>query len=154
MKKLRKISMCWLGMVSKTLSEWKTKYSTVCVSVSLCLLNYRLWRNDKGVYMYIIKYAKNIFKKTIKDTGVPIVARRKRIWLGTMRLRVWSLALLSGLRIRHCCELWCRLQTRLRSGIAVALALLWLWHRLAATAPVRPLSWEPPEKKKKDYKRN
>ena len=24
------------------------------------------------------------------------------------------------------------------------LALLWLWSRLAATAPIRPLAWEPP----------
>ena len=24
------------------------------------------------------------------------------------------------------------------------LALLWLWHRLAATAPIDPLAWEPP----------
>ena len=24
------------------------------------------------------------------------------------------------------------------------LALLWLWHRPEATAPVRPLAWEPP----------
>ena len=24
------------------------------------------------------------------------------------------------------------------------LALLWLWCRLAATAPTRPLAWEPP----------
>ena len=23
-------------------------------------------------------------------------------------------------------------------------ALLWLWHRLAATASIRPLAWEPP----------
>ena len=23
-------------------------------------------------------------------------------------------------------------------------ALLWLWHRLAAAAPIRPLAWEPP----------
>ena len=22
--------------------------------------------------------------------------------------------------------------------------LLWPWHRLAATAPIRPLAWEPP----------
>ena len=22
--------------------------------------------------------------------------------------------------------------------------LLWLWHRLVATAPIRPLAWEPP----------
>ena len=24
------------------------------------------------------------------------------------------------------------------------LTLLWLWYRLAATAPIRPLAWEPP----------
>ena len=24
------------------------------------------------------------------------------------------------------------------------LALLWLWYRLVATAPIRPLAWEPP----------
>ena len=24
------------------------------------------------------------------------------------------------------------------------LALLWLWHRQVATAPIRPLTWEPP----------
>jgi len=23
-------------------------------------------------------------------------------------------------------------------------ALLWLWRRLVATAPIRPLAWEPP----------
>ena len=23
-------------------------------------------------------------------------------------------------------------------------ALLWLWHRLVAVAPIRPLAWEPP----------
>ena len=42
-------------------------------------------------------------------------------------------------------------------------ALLWLWHRPAATAPIRPLAWEPPytagmalektKKKKKKGKR-
>ena len=39
-------------------------------------------------------------------------------------------------------------------------ALLWLWHRPAATAPIRPLAWEPPyavdaapekEKKRTDF---
>ena len=37
-----------------------------------------------------------------------------------MRLRVRSLASLSGLRIRRCRELWCRSQTWLGSGLAVA----------------------------------
>ena len=40
-----------------------------------------------------------------------------------MRMRVPSLALLSGLRIQHCHELQCRLQMWLRSGVAVAVAL-------------------------------
>ena len=44
------------------------------------------------------------------------------------------------------------------------LALLWLWHRPAAAAPIRPLAWEPPyaagvalekaKKKKKKDKEN
>ena len=43
------------------------------------------------------------------------------------------LASLSGLRIQHCCRLWCRWQHGLD------LALLWLW--LAATAPIQLLAW-------------
>ena len=38
--------------------------------------------------------------------------------------------------------------------------LLWLWHRPVATAPIRPLAWEPPyaegaaqEKRQKDEKK-
>ena len=43
-------------------------------------------------------------------------------WLGTMRLWVRSLALLSGLKICRCCELWCSLQMWLGSHDALALA--------------------------------
>ena len=57
------------------------------------------------------------------------MAQQKQIRLGTMRLWVRSLASLSGLRIRRCCELG--------SGIA------WLWCRPAAVTPIRPLAWEP-----------
>ena len=70
------------------------------------------------------------------NSGVPVVAQRKQIQLGTKRFQVWSLASLSGLRIQCCHELWCRSQTRLR--------LVWLWCRLAALAPIRPLAWELP----------
>ena len=38
------------------------------------------------------------------------MAQQKRIRLGTMRLQVRSLASLSGLRILHFHELWCRSQ--------------------------------------------
>ena len=55
-----------------------------------------------------------------------------------MRKQVWFLALLGELRIWHCGKLWCRL--RLGSDAA----LLWLWHRPAATALIGSLAWEPP----------
>ena len=57
------------------------------------------------------------------NLGVPVMAQQKQIQLGTMRLQVRSLASLSGLRSRRCLELWCRLQMRLVSGIAVAVVL-------------------------------
>ena len=58
----------------------------------------------------------------LKNTilGVPVVVQWKWIRLGTMRLRVPSLALLSGLRIWCCRELRCRSQMQLWSGIAAA----------------------------------
>ena len=64
----------------------------------------------------IFKY----FLKYLRWGGGPIMAQQKRSRLGTMRLQVQSLASLSGLRIQHCCELWCRSQTRLGSGAAAA----------------------------------
>ena len=55
--------------------------------------------------------------------GVPIMAQWKRIRQGTMKLWVWSLASLSGLRTPKCCELWCRSQMRLGSSVAVTVAV-------------------------------
>ena len=57
----------------------------------------------------------------VNNWGVPIMAQWKQIQLGTMRLQVQSLALLTGLRIQHCHDLWCRLQMWLGSSVAVAL---------------------------------
>ena len=48
------------------------------------------------------------------------MVQQKRNLLGTMRMRVQSLASLSGLRTWCCRELWYRSKTRLGSGIAVA----------------------------------
>ena len=50
------------------------------------------------------------------------MAQWKGIRIGTMRLRVQFLASLSGLRIQHCCELWCRPQIQLRSRIVLDVA--------------------------------
>ena len=56
--------------------------------------------------------------------------------LSSVRMRVPSLASLSGLRILHGHKLWCRWQMRLRSSV------WWLWHKLAAEIPIQPLAWE------------
>ena len=53
-----------------------------------------------------------------------------------MRLRVRSLPLLNGSGVAVSCGVGCR-----RGSDP---ALLWLWRRPAATAPIRPLAWEPP----------
>ena len=50
------------------------------------------------------------------------MAQRKWIQPVSMRTQVRSLAVLSGLRIQHCCELWRRSQMWLRSCVAVAVA--------------------------------
>ena len=66
------------------------------------------------------------------------MAQGRRIRLASMRLRVRSLASLSGLMIWCCCELWCRSQTH------SYWALLLLWCRPAAVTLIGPLAWEPP----------
>ena len=66
------------------------------------------------------------------------MAQRKWIRLGTTRLQVWSLASLCRSRIRHCHELWCRSQTQLGYGVAVAVA----WA--GGYSFVQTLTWEPP----------
>ena len=67
-----------------------------------------------------------------------------------MRLQVPSLALLSGLRIQRCHELWCILQTQLGSQVDVALA-----YASGYSSDSTPslgtsiLPWMRPKKKKK-----
>ena len=77
-------------------------------------------------------------RQFIRSDGVPILVQQKRIQLETIRLLVQSLASLisQGSGITMSCSVGHR-----RSS---DLALLWLWRRLAAVAPVRPLAWEPP----------
>ena len=41
-------------------------------------------------------------------------------------------------------ELWYRPQTQLRSCMEGDPALLWLWYKRAAAAPIPPLAWELP----------
>ena len=72
------------------------------------------------------------------ELGLPFMAQWKQIRLVSMRMQIWSLASLSGLRIRHYVS-W---SVGGRRGSD--LALLWLWYRSAATALFWPLAWELP----------
>ena len=62
--------------------------------------------------------------------GVPIVAQQ----LTNLTSFHEDAGLIPGLS--HCCELWCRSQTWLRSWVAVAVASSWV--------PIRTPAWEPP----------
>ena len=75
-----------------------------------------MWRTKSTCLIHV-----HTFKLTLKR--VPIVAQWKQIQLVSMRIQVRSLALLSGLRIWRCCE---------------------LWHRLAVAALIQPLASELP----------
>ena len=52
----------------------------------------------------------------------PLWLSRLQTRLESMRMWGRSLASLSGSRIQHCCDLWCRPQTQLGSGAPVAVA--------------------------------
>ena len=65
--------------------------------------------------------------RTVRE--FPLWLSRLRTPLISLRMQVQSLALLSGSKIQHCWERLCRLQTRLLSGVAVAVV-----YRLVAVA--------------------
>ena len=94
------LSMCLFSSVTKT----NILLTLISSMGFLFLLNIKNYSNYKSNFI-----------------GVSVMAQRKRIRLGTMRLWVGSLASLSGLRIQCCRELWHGSQMRLGSGVAVAL---------------------------------
>ena len=77
--------------------------------------------------------------------GVPVTAQWKQIRLGTMRVQVRSLVSLSGSGIR--------IAVSFSVGRRHSSDLLWLWHRPAATALIRPLAREPKRTKDKKKKK-
>ena len=110
------ILVCWVFNRDKYWSDWtilvKNKNKTnLQTNRKLALIIHTIYKvNGKQITDLNVKC----------KAGVPNVAQWKRIWLAPMRMQVQSLALLSGLRIQHCRKLWYRLQTRLGSGVAVA----------------------------------
>ena len=67
------------------------------------------------------------------------MAQQKQIRPVFVRMQVPSLTLITGLRVRHGCEVVGR-----RRGLDPVLLWLWLWCRLAAVAQIQPLVWELP----------
>ena len=60
--------------------------------------------------------------KSYAHSGVPLVAQQVKVWVCLCGMLVWSPALLSGLRIRRCLQLWCGTQIQCRFGTAMAVA--------------------------------
>ena len=80
------------------------------------LWKWHMSRRKQQIYKGECKEFEASVSKNI-SFGVPVMAQ----WLGIMRLLFQSLALLSGLRVWCCSELWYRSQqTRLGSHVAVA----------------------------------
>ena len=73
-------------------------YTCMCDWVTL-LYSRKLAEHCKPTIMEKIKIIKKNVRYKMWNLRVPIVVHQKRIQLGTMRLRVRSLAFLSGLRI-------------------------------------------------------
>ena len=80
---------------------------------------------------------KNSFLKN-QGLGVPNVAKQKRIQPISMRMWVhpWPCSVGQGFSVALICGIGCR--------CSLDLALLWLWCRLEAIAPIWPLAWELP----------
>ena len=75
--------------------------------------------------------------KEKRGEGVPVVAQRKRIQLGTVKIESWIPGLAQWVKTRHC--------VAVSRGVGCRLGwdLAWLsfWPRLVVTAPmIRPLA--------------
>ena len=134
---LRILGLCdWLGgfpngnisapslpMTKGYIFFWNTVYHNLCVEIQFIVLSFKVWLPCPSTTQHTLEVLSKIpylLWSSYKLSGVPVMAQQKRIWLVSMRTQVRSQASVSGLRIRCCRELWSKSQTRLRSGVAVA----------------------------------
>ena len=120
-----------------TLNKFHSKSIYMNVEVIITLVPYCFMTCTQAFSKYFI-CSQATFKS--KTPGVPTVVQWVKNPTVSVRMWVQSLALLSGLRIWCCHKLWCRSQMQ-RS---LDLALLWLWQKSAAAAPIQSLVWELP----------
>ena len=95
---------------------------------------------DCSIFPFAYSPCRVILLSFIKKNFVVFPSWRSGQWtqLVSMRTGVRSLAPLSGLRIQHCHELWCRWKMWHGSCIAVDVAQA----GSSAVAPIWPLAWE------------
>ena len=67
-----------------------------------------------------------------------------QIQLASMKMRIQSLASLSGLGIQSCGELYVAMSCGVGHWRSLDPGFLFLWFRQAATAPIQLLAWELP----------
>ena len=115
-------------------STKKSFHMSFLLPDTLCTPNPKVWDTCVRVHTHVCALLSHKHPSPSVWKGSSQSSHRgaaKQIQVGTMRLQVWSLDSLNRLRI-WCCH---------RCGSD--LVLLWLWHRLAAIALIRPLAWEP-----------
>ena len=92
-------------------------------------LRIHLWLNSKFTFLYynIFQDALGILQFQYYTSGIKLVWREVPLWLSglqswlaSVRMQIWSLSSLSGLKIWCCRELQCSLQTWLWSCVAMA----------------------------------
>ena len=98
----------------------------ICWIPALC---HKCWTRCSNchhpILIFILFLLDHQFMFIIENASIPIVAQWKWTWQVSMRMRVRSVALLSGLRTQPCLELRCRSQMWLGSGMAMAVASSW-----------------------------
>ena len=106
-------------------------------------------KGDRGEY-FVVFSSFYLVPLIIASPFGEFPLRLSRTRLVSMRMWVWSLAALSGLRIQHFCELWYKLQTQLRSRVAVAVVLAGSCSSNSSPSqgPSICLEWSPKKKKK------
>ena len=123
-------SLLAMGLLANWIPIWAYVFSSV--KMELILMWECFKKEHSKVFLqwyFFLKYFKMINRSTPCGSA--------EMNLLSMRMQVWSLALLGGWRFSIAVN--CYVGHRCSSH----LALLWLWCRPAATALIRPLDWEP-----------
>ena len=93
--------------------------SELCLCAHVCIFWVETW-NIFLMEGHSQKECKEYYSVIKKEIRVPFMTQWLRTRLGSVRIRVQSLALLNGIRIWRCHELWYSSQMRLGFHFAVA----------------------------------